>query len=115
MTLSSPSVEIHVDDIMGAAVSKEWILKLLTAIMESIFIVCSQPQMDVQQCPLSLEKWSKFIIEPRHIILGLVVDTNGMMVKISDEYLDEVRLLITTKMKSKKEILPRQQNAKASW
>ncbi len=40
MTLAPPSAEVYVNDIMGAAVSKEWILKLLAAIIESIFVVC---------------------------------------------------------------------------
>jgi hypothetical protein len=38
-TLTPPSAEIYVDDIMGAAVWKEWILKLIAAIIESIFVV----------------------------------------------------------------------------
>jgi hypothetical protein len=41
MTLAPPSAEVYVDDIIGAIVLKEWILKLLAAIIESIFVVCS--------------------------------------------------------------------------
>jgi hypothetical protein len=48
--------EIYVDDIMAASVRKEWILKLLAAIIEAIFGVCGLPDIDVRQCPLSLEK-----------------------------------------------------------
>ena len=32
-TLSPPSAEVYVDDIMAAAVRKEWILKLLAAVI----------------------------------------------------------------------------------
>jgi hypothetical protein len=39
LTLSPPSAKIYVDDILGTAVSKKWILKLLAAIIKSIFIV----------------------------------------------------------------------------
>ncbi len=56
LMLSPPSAEIYVDDILSAAVSKEWILKLLAAIIESFFVVCGCPHTDVCQCPLSLEK-----------------------------------------------------------
>jgi hypothetical protein len=51
MTLAPPSAEVYVNDIMGAAVSKEWILKLLAAIIESIFVVCGWLQMDVNNAP----------------------------------------------------------------
>ena len=58
-TLSPPSAEVYVDDITAAAVRKEWILKLLAAIIESIFVVCGRPDTDVRQCPFSLEKWGE--------------------------------------------------------
>jgi hypothetical protein len=102
MTLSPPLAEIYVDDIMGAAVSKEWILKLLAAIIEPIFVVRGWPQTYVWQCPLSLGKWNELIIVPCQIILGLVIDTNEMTVRISDEYLDEVWTLINMKWNQKK-------------
>ena len=87
---------------MAAAVRKEWILKLLAAIIESIFVVCGRPDTDVRQCPLSLEKWGELIVGPRQIILGLVVDTNEMTVRMSDEYLSEVQVLITEKWNCKR-------------
>ncbi len=102
LTLSPPSAEIYVDDILGAAVSKKWILKLLASIIQSTFIVCGRPHTNVSQCPLSLEKWSELIVGPHQIILGLVIDTNEMTVKISDEYLNEVRLLIAKKCNPKR-------------
>ena len=95
--LSPPSAEIYVDDIMAASVRKSWILKLLAAIIEAVFVVCGHPDIKVRQCPLSLEKWDELIVGPRQIILGLVVDTNEMTVRMSDEYLSEVRVLITEK------------------
>jgi hypothetical protein len=59
---------------MAASVCKKWILKLLAAIIEAIFVVCSCPDIDVRQCPLSLEKWGELIVGPCQIILGLVFD-----------------------------------------
>ncbi len=102
--MSPPSAEIYVNDILGAAVSKKWILKLLATNIESIFIVCGHLHTDVCQCPISLKKWSKSIVGPRQIILSLVIDTNETTVKISDEYLDEVWLLITKKWNPKRKI-----------
>jgi hypothetical protein len=90
---------------MGATVLKEWILKLLAAIIESIFVVCGQPQTDVWQCPLSLEKWNELIVGPCQIILGLVINMNEMAVRILDEYLDEVWTLINIKWNPKKRFL----------
>jgi len=78
---------------MAATVRKEWILKLLAAIIVSIFVVCGRPDTDVRQCPLSLEKWGELIVGPCQIILGLVIDTNEMTVRMSDEYLSEVQYL----------------------
>jgi hypothetical protein len=75
---------------------------LLAAIIESIFVVWGCPHTDVCQCPLPLEKWSKLIVGPRQIILGLVIDTNEITVKISDECLNKVRLLITKKWNPKR-------------
>jgi hypothetical protein len=58
--------------------------------------------MDVWQCPLSFEKWNELILGPCQIILGLVIDTNEMMVRILDDYLDEVWTLINMKWNPKK-------------
>jgi hypothetical protein len=101
-SLSPPLAEIYVDGIMAASVHKEWILKLLAAIIEAIFVVCGLPDIDVHQCPLSLEKWGELIVGPCQIILGLVVDTNKMTVRMSEECLSEVRALITEKWNCKR-------------
>jgi hypothetical protein len=51
--------------------------------------------MAVCQCPLSFEKWHELIVGPKQIIFGLVIDTSKMTVGITDEYLDQVRLLLS--------------------
>ncbi len=68
--------------------------KLLAAIIESIFLVCSKPDVSVWECPLSVEKWDESIVSPRQIILGLVVDMNKMTVGITNKYLQQVRNLL---------------------
>jgi hypothetical protein len=52
------------------------LLNLLAATIEAIFTVCREPQIEVRQCPLSLEKWLEMIVGPVQIVLGLSVDTN---------------------------------------
>jgi hypothetical protein len=42
--------------------------------------------MEVRQCPLSLEIWLEMIVGPVQIVLGLSVDTNAMMIGITEEY-----------------------------
>jgi hypothetical protein len=69
------TASIYVDNILGAVVCKELILKLLAAVIEGIFLVCGPPDKAVRQCPLSLEKWDELIVGPSQIILGLVIDT----------------------------------------
>ncbi len=83
------TANIYVDDILGAAAFQFNMLKLLAAIIEAIFLVCGTPNILVRQCPLSLEKWYKLIVDPRQIILGLIVDTNKMMVGMTDEYIQQ--------------------------
>jgi hypothetical protein len=92
---SKLTANIYVDDILGAAAFKENMIRLLTAIIKAIFTVCRRPNMAVRQCPLSLEKCHELKVGPKQIILGLVVDTSKMAVRITDEYLDQVRLLLS--------------------
>jgi hypothetical protein len=48
---------IYVDDILASAVNMQKILRLLAAIIKAIFTVCNHPNIEVHQCPLSLDKW----------------------------------------------------------
>ena len=98
--LIPPSAKIYVDDIMQAAVTRHWIIKSLAATIEAIFNVCGIPDIDVRQCPLSLEKWLELILGWGQIILGLVVDSNRLTVGITDEYLKQVRELLDCKWHS---------------
>jgi hypothetical protein len=88
------TANIYVDDILGAYALKKSAKKLLAAIIESIFLVCSKPDVTVRECPLSLKKWHELSVGPRQIMLGLVVDTNKMTVGITGAYLQKVRKLL---------------------
>jgi hypothetical protein len=49
------TANIYVDNILGTLAFKEYVIRLLAAIIEAIFVVCSRPDVAVCQCPLSLE------------------------------------------------------------
>jgi hypothetical protein len=51
------TANIYVDDILRASAFKESTKKLLTAIIESIFLACGKLDVSVWKCPLSLKKW----------------------------------------------------------
>ena len=86
---------IYVDDIMGSAVGKFNILRLLAATIKAIFAVCGRANIEVRQCSLSIKKWEQLVIGPIQTVLGLTVDTNKLTVAITQEYRDEVRELLT--------------------
>ena len=86
---------IYVDDILGSAVGKFNILRLLAATIEAIFVVCGRANIEVRQCSLSLEKWLELVVGSIQTVLGLTVDTNRLTVAITKEYRDQVSELIT--------------------
>ncbi len=69
---------------------------VLAAIIKAIFVVMGEPNESVRQCPLAMDKWSELIIRPRQMILGLIIDTNRMMVSIPEKYRQEILKLLET-------------------
>jgi hypothetical protein len=49
-----------------------------------------EPNNSVRQCPLAMDKWTKLVIGPRQIGLGLIIDTNWLTVAIPLKYLKKV-------------------------
>jgi hypothetical protein len=47
------------------------------------------------QCPLCIEKWEELVIGPVQTVLGLTIDTNRMIVRITPEYCQQVLDLLT--------------------
>ncbi len=88
------TANIYVDDILAAAARQDNMAKLLEAVIEAIFTVCGTPDIAIWQCPLSLEKWHELITGPRQLVLGLVIDTNTLTVDITEEYIEQVRVLL---------------------
>jgi len=93
---------IYVDDILSAGVSNDYVKKLLAAIIEAIFTVCGEPQIDIRQCPLSLEKWLEMVIGPTQTVFGLYVNTNKMMIGITQEYRQQVKSMLNDNWTSKR-------------
>ncbi len=91
------TAEIYIDNIMQADVTRQWITKSLAAILEAIFTVCSIPDINIWQCPLSLDKWLELILGWCQIVLGLVVDLNRLTVGICNNYLKQVCELLKCK------------------
>ncbi len=76
------------------ATSIEHMKMVLAAMIEAIFTVMGEPNDSVRQCPLAMDKWNELVISPRQIGLGLIIDTNWLMVAIPIKYLTEVRALL---------------------
>jgi hypothetical protein len=68
--------------------------QVLAALIEAIFVVLGEPDTDVHQCPLAMDKWGQLIVGPRQVMLGLVINTNKMTVNIPLNYIQGVCSLI---------------------
>ncbi len=77
---------IYVDDILGSAIGKFNILRLLAAMIKAIFVVCSRANIEVRHCSLSLKKWLDFVVGSNQTVLELTVDTNRLTVAITQQY-----------------------------
>jgi hypothetical protein len=77
---------IYVDDIMGSAVGRFNILRLLAATIKAIFVVCGRANIKVRQCSLSLKKWEQLMAGLIQTVLGLTVIMNKLTVAITQEY-----------------------------
>jgi hypothetical protein len=88
------TANIYIDNILTVAAFQNKMLRLLAAIVEAILLVCRTPDILVCQCSLLLEKWYELIVGPRQVILGHFVDTNKMMVGVTNEYIERVQELL---------------------
>jgi hypothetical protein len=67
---------------------------VLAAMIESIFVVMGEPEEELRQCPLAMDKWRDLVIGPRQTVLGLIIDTNRLTVSIPLKYRTEVLALL---------------------
>jgi hypothetical protein len=88
------SCRIYVDDALPLATSKENIEQVLAVLIEAIFVVMGAPDTSVHQCSLAMDKWKKLQVAPIQTMLGLIINTNRMIVSVPDDYIQGVCLLI---------------------
>jgi hypothetical protein len=84
----------YVDDAIMLSLNAEHMKMVLGAMIESIFVVMGEPDEDVRQCPLAMDKWRGLVVGPRQIVLGLIIDTNRLTVLIPATYRTEVLNLL---------------------
>jgi hypothetical protein len=89
-----PSARIYVDNALTLATSKENMEQVLAALIKAIFDVMGAPNTSVCQCSLAMDKWGKLCIAPIQTMLGLLIDSNRMVVSVPDNHIQLVRLLI---------------------
>jgi hypothetical protein len=85
---------IYVDDAIMLSSNAKHMKMVLGAMIESIFVVMGEPNEDVRQCPLAMDKWRELVVGPRQTVLGLIIDTNRLTVSIPAKYRAEVLNLL---------------------
>ena len=85
---------IYVDDAIMLSSNANHMKMVLAAMIESIFVVMGEPEEELRQCPLAMDKWRDLVIGPRQTVLGLIIDTNRMTVSIPLKYRTEVLALL---------------------
>jgi hypothetical protein len=85
---------IYVDAILGSAVNKKTILRLLAATIEAFFSFFDQPNIEVRQCSFSIVKWEELVVGTTQTVMGLTFDTNILILGITLVYRNQVRDLL---------------------
>jgi hypothetical protein len=85
---------IYVNNALTLATSKENVKRVLAALIKAIFVIMGAPDTSVRQCSLAMNKWEKLHVAPIQIMLGLVINTNRMIVSVPEDYIQGVCLLI---------------------
>ena len=68
--------------------------QVLAALIEAVFVVMGIPNTSVCQCSLAINKWGKMHVAPIQTLLGLLIDTNRMIVSVPDNYIQGIYMLI---------------------
>jgi len=77
-----------------AAADQKTIEISLAAMNEAILTVMGQPDTRVQQCPLAMEKQMELIVGHEQVMLGLVLNTRRISVRIELKYQPKVLKLV---------------------
>ncbi len=54
--------------------------QVLAALIEAIFVIVGVPNTSVCQCSLAMDKWGKLHVAPMQTMLGLLINTNSMII-----------------------------------
>jgi hypothetical protein len=84
----------YVDDAIMLSPNADHMKWVLAAMIELIFVVMGEPEEEVCQCPLAMDKWMDLVISPRQTVLGLIIDTNRLTISIPLKYRTEVLELL---------------------
>jgi hypothetical protein len=87
---------IYVDNALMLAFDIDHMKMVLAATIKAIFVVIGEPDVPVRQCPLAMDKWLELVIGPKQTMLGLIIDTNRLIVAIHSKYLQEVLNLLNS-------------------
>jgi hypothetical protein len=85
---------IYIDVALMLALDTDHMKMVLAATIEAIFIDMGQLVVAVRQCPLAMDKWLELVIGPKQTKLGLIINTNRLIVAIPPKYLQEVLELL---------------------
>ena len=80
---------IYVNDCLWSWI-QAYTSQLLTSCIEAIFVVLSELNTSLRQCPLTLDKWSGLKVGHQAIQMGLVFDSQKLTIGITRDYLDKV-------------------------
>ena len=87
---------VYVDNALMFALYCRHMEMVLAAMIESIFAVMGEADTTLCQCPLAMDKWLELVVRPVQTMIGLVIDTNKLLVAIPPHYVAEVRELLDT-------------------
>jgi hypothetical protein len=68
--------------------------QVLAALIKAMFVIMGIPDTSVRQCSLAMDKLEKLHVAPIPTMLGLLIDTNRMIVSVPNKYIQGVPLLI---------------------
>ncbi len=80
---------IYVDSALMLALDVNHMKMVLAATIKAIFVVMGKSNVAVRQCPLAMDKSLELVIVPKQTMLGLIINTNRLIVAIPAKYLQE--------------------------
>jgi hypothetical protein len=89
-------VMFYVDDGLMAAPGRVMMELLIASCIQGIFDVMGEPDLEIRQCPVALDKWEQLIIAARQVMLGILIDSEKLTAGITREYREECLTLLNT-------------------